>query len=102
MPAADVNPTNASNGHKKIPKPLEDRVGGHHKGGTLRAGTKQHGHKAPSGSGGHKYEWKDRTNDGTFRRPAVLRCLYAINATRVHLTMKWVVSFLISRPFGPL
>ena len=37
----------ASNGHKKVPKPLEDRVGGHHKGGTLRAGTKQHGHKAP-------------------------------------------------------
>ena len=65
MPAADVTPANASNGHKKVPKPLEDRVGGHHKGGTLRAGTKQHGHKAPSGSGGHKYEWKDRTNDGT-------------------------------------
>ena len=47
MPAADVTPANASNGHKKVPKPLEDRVGGHHKGGTLRAGTKQHGHKAP-------------------------------------------------------
>jgi len=71
MPAAEVNPANASNGHKKVPKPLEDRVGGHHKGGTLRAGTKQHGHKAPSGSGGHKYEWKDRTNDGTTSPAAV-------------------------------
>ena len=27
--------------------------------------------------------------------------LHAIDATRVHLTMKWVVSFLILRPFGP-
>ena len=35
------------------------------------------------------------------RRPAVLRRLHAINATRVHLTMKWVVCFLILRPFGP-
>ena len=35
------------------------------------------------------------------RRPAVLRRLHAIEATRVHLTMKWVVSFLILRPFGP-
>ena len=35
------------------------------------------------------------------RRPAVLRRLHAIDATRVHLTMKWVVSFAILRPFGP-
>ena len=35
------------------------------------------------------------------RRPAVLRCLHAIDATRVHLTMKWVVSFSSLRPFGP-
>ena len=35
------------------------------------------------------------------RRPAVLRCLRAIDATRFHLTMKWVVSFPIVRPFGP-
>jgi hypothetical protein len=35
------------------------------------------------------------------RRPAVLRRLHAINATRVHLTMKWVVCFFILRPFGP-
>ena len=35
------------------------------------------------------------------RRPAVLRCLHAVDATRDHLTMKWVVSFLILRPFGP-
>ena len=35
------------------------------------------------------------------RRPAVLRRLHAVDATRVHLTMKWVVSFSILRPFGP-
>ena len=35
------------------------------------------------------------------RRPVVWRRLHAIDATRVHLTMKWVVSFLILRPFGP-
>ena len=35
------------------------------------------------------------------RRPAVLRCLQFIQTTRGHLTMTWVVSFLISRPFGP-
>ena len=33
------------------------------------------------------------------RRPAVLRCLHAIDATRVHLMMKWVVSFSTLRPF---
>ena len=33
------------------------------------------------------------------RRPAVLRCLHAIDATRVQLTMKWVVSLPILRPF---
>ena len=31
----------------------------------------------------------------------VLRCLHFIQTTRVHLTMTWVVSFSISRPFGP-
>ena len=35
------------------------------------------------------------------RRPAVLRCLHAIDATRVHQTRSWVVSFSNSRPFGP-
>jgi hypothetical protein len=35
------------------------------------------------------------------RRPVVWRRLHAIDATRVHLTMKWVVSLLILRPFGP-
>ena len=35
------------------------------------------------------------------RRPAVLRCLHAIGATRVHLLMKWVVYFSILGPFGP-
>jgi hypothetical protein len=35
------------------------------------------------------------------RRPAVLRCLHAIDATRVHQTRSWVVSFSNSRLFGP-
>jgi hypothetical protein len=35
------------------------------------------------------------------RRPAMLRCLHAIDATRVHQTRSWVVSFSILRPFGP-
>ena len=35
------------------------------------------------------------------RRPVVWRRLHAIDATRVHLTTKWVVSFSILRPFGP-
>ena len=35
------------------------------------------------------------------RRPAVLRCLHAVDATRLHLTMKWVVYFLILSRFGP-
>ena len=35
------------------------------------------------------------------RRPAVLRRLHAIDATRVHQTRSWVVSFSILRPFGP-
>ena len=35
------------------------------------------------------------------RRPAVLRCLHAIDATRFHQTRSWVVSFLLKRPFGP-
>jgi hypothetical protein len=35
------------------------------------------------------------------RRPVVLWCLHFLNTTRVHLTMKWVVSFSILRPFGP-
>ena len=35
------------------------------------------------------------------RRPVVLWCLHFIHTTRVHLTMTWVVSFLILRPFGP-
>ena len=52
----------------------------------------------------------DRSGDGHLdkgeikarpRRPAVLRRLHAIDATRVHLTMTWVVSLSILRPFGP-
>ena len=36
------------------------------------------------------------------RRPAVPRCLHAIDATCVHQTRSWVVSFSILRPFGPI
>ena len=36
------------------------------------------------------------------RRPVVLWCFHFFNTTRVHLTMKWVVSLSILRPFGPL
>ena len=35
------------------------------------------------------------------RRPAVLRCLHAIDATRLHQTRSWVLSFSSLRPFGP-
>ena len=35
------------------------------------------------------------------RRPAVLRCLHAIGATRDHQTRSWVAYFSILRPFGP-
>ena len=42
---------------------------------------------------------KDRARS---RRPAVLRRLHAIDATRVHLTMKWVVFYAILSAFGPL
>ena len=35
------------------------------------------------------------------RRPAVLRCLHAIDATRVHQTRSRVVSFSNLGPFGP-
>ena len=35
------------------------------------------------------------------RRPAVLRRLHAIDATRFHQTRSWVVSFSSLRPFGP-
>ena len=34
------------------------------------------------------------------RRPVVLWCLHFVDVTRVHLTMTWVVSVSISRPFG--
>ena len=35
------------------------------------------------------------------RRPAVLRCLHAIDAQRLQERMSWLVSFSILRPFGP-
>ena len=37
----------------------------------------------------------------TFAKKVRSRRPYAIDATRVHLTMPWVFSFWISRPFGP-
>ena len=35
------------------------------------------------------------------RRPVVLGCFHFLGWTRVHLTMKWVVSISSLRPFGP-
>ena len=35
------------------------------------------------------------------RRPAVLRCLHAIDATRIHQTRSWVVYFSNLSCFGP-
>ena len=59
--------------------------------------TKRNGEEITRGT----FEHKAYTKRGTSRRPAVLWCLHAIDATRVHLTMKWVVSFSILGPFGP-
>ena len=50
-----------------------------------------------------KYE-KDMINDETIefmRARGVLRCLHAIDATRLHERRRWVVFFSILRPFGP-
>jgi hypothetical protein len=44
---------------------------------------------------------EDRRAAVRSRRPAVLRRLHAIDATRVHQTRSWVVYFWILRPFGP-
>lgn len=54
-------------GAKKA-KPAEERVGGRGGaagGSTVRVGQRTNSKKAPTGSGGHKFEWKDKTNDGT-------------------------------------
>ena len=54
-------------GAKKA-KPAEERVGGRGGaagGSTVRVGQRTHSKKAPTGSGGHKFEWKVKTNDGT-------------------------------------
>ena len=45
--------------------------------------------------------WADCKSPVRSRRPAVLRCLHAVDATRVHRTRSWVFSFLISSAFGP-
>ena len=36
------------------------------------------------------------------RRPVVWRRFHAVDTTRVHQTRSWLVSFWISRPFGPM
>ena len=43
----------------------------------------------------------DRITPVRSRRPAVLRCLHAIDARRLQEGRSWVVSFSILRPFGP-
>ena len=40
-----------------------------------------------------------KTSSGKVARRVRSRRLHAVDATRGHLTMTWVVSFLISRPF---
>jgi hypothetical protein len=50
----------------------------------------------------HKPDCIEFVKDVRSRRFEVLRCLHFVDVTRVHLTMPWVVSFRISRPFGPL
>ena len=50
-------------------------------------------------------QWKkmqaDKKKNARSRRPAVLRRLHAIDATRIHQTRSWVVSFVILSEFGP-
>ena len=38
---------------------------------------------------------------GATNTPGAISASRRVEVTRVHLTMKWVVSFLILRPFGP-
>mmetsp|Transcript_17833 Transcript_17833/g.55904 ORF Transcript_17833/g.55904 Transcript_17833/m.55904 type:complete len:409 (+) Transcript_17833:354-1580(+) len=55
------------------PSEAKDRVGPRSVGATVRAAQKgsKAPKKAPHGAGGHKWEWKDRTNDGTTYLDAV-------------------------------
>ena len=47
------------------------------------------------------FSWLNRALESVrSRRPAVRRCLHAIDATRLHQTRSWLVSFSNSRPFG--
>ena len=46
------------------------------------------------------HDFLEDIEDARSRRPVVLWCLHFVDVTRVHLTMTWVVSFFISRPFG--
>ncbi|KAH8046263.1 hypothetical protein JL720_16451 [Aureococcus anophagefferens] len=60
--------TGRPDGGAKKAKPAEERVGGRGGaagGSTVRVGQRTNSKKAPTGSGGHKFEWKDKTNDGT-------------------------------------
>ena len=45
--------------------------------------------------------WTSRTRRVRTQRPAAMRCLHAIDARRLRESRSWVVSFLISGPFGP-
>ena len=44
-------------------------------------------------------ELDEHTTEVRSRRPVVWRRLHFLNTTRVHLTMKWVVSLSSLRPF---
>ena len=48
-----------------------------------------------------KYSAKNRAPPVRSQRPAVLRCLHAIDATRLHQRRRWVVLFSILSRFGP-
>lgn len=66
--AAAAGTSSSGKGGEKV-----DRVGPRSVSATLRASQKgsKLPKKAPHGAGGHKWEWKDRTNDGTTYLDAV-------------------------------
>ena len=49
----------------------------------------------------HKQDCIEFVKDVRSRRPAVLRRLHAVDATRVHQARSWVVSFSSLSCFGP-
>jgi hypothetical protein len=50
---------------------------------------------------GNEFEQTVDNLDARARRPVVLWCFHFLGWTRGHLTMPGVVSFSMSRPFGP-